>query len=103
MPPMEADIPATAPSHEPGYGNPAEFPAEPHSPGPGDTDHLHTPHGEGADRVDADWAPVSGPEDPLAGVVDAIERLTQLDPADAAAPGAAIADVLSRVLEEEER
>lgn len=39
----------------------------------------------------------------LESVTDAIERLSELDPADAAAPGAAIADVLSQALEEEER
>jgi hypothetical protein len=52
--------------------------------------------------VDTDWADPD-PEDVLADITDAIERLTQLDPADAAAPGAAIADILSRALEEEER
>jgi hypothetical protein len=39
----------------------------------------------------------------LESITDAIERLSELDPADAAAPGAAIADVLSQALEEEER
>ncbi|MGF1666925.1 MAG: hypothetical protein ACFCVC_11720 [Acidimicrobiia bacterium] len=56
----------------------------------------------GAEWGDTDWAD-PGPEDVLADITDAIERLTHLDPAEAAAPGTAIADILSRALEEEER
>ena len=39
----------------------------------------------------------------LADLPEQIERLADLDPAAAAEPGAAIADLLSRALEEEER
>lgn len=41
--------------------------------------------------------------DALAELPEQIERLAELDPAAAAEPGAAIADLLSRALEEEER
>lgn len=45
----------------------------------------------------------TGLVDPLADLTDRIEALEDLDPAAAAAPGAAIADLLSQALEEEER
>jgi hypothetical protein len=40
--------------------------------------------------------------EPLDNVRQAIEHLSDLDPAEAASPGAAIADILSRALEEED-
>jgi hypothetical protein len=69
---------------------------------PEPADRAETSPDDGAGWSEPDWADPD-PHDALADVTDAIERLTQLDPAEAAAPGAAIADILSRALEEEER
>ncbi len=113
MPRMEAERPDPT-SHTPTTHNEtAERPAPEGSQGPHDAvvEDTDAPQAEaetGAEWVDTDWAdpsPDAGldPDGPLADIADAIGRLTHLDPADAAAPGTAIADILSRALEEEER
>ena len=113
MPRMEAQRPDPT-SHTPTtHDETTESPAPEGSQGPHDAveEDTHTPqtdHETGAEWTDTEWADPSrdagpDPDSPLADITDAIERLTQLDPADAAAPGTAIADILSRALEEEER
>jgi hypothetical protein len=66
--------------------------------------HQETDTGKEGDTKEPDeaWF-VPEPEDPIAILAEEIDRLALLDPAEAAAPGAALADVLSRALEEEER
>lgn len=59
--------------------------------------HTYPDLGEEYEGADAGLA------DALADLPDQIEGLADLDPAAAAEPGAAIADLLSRALEEEER
>ena len=76
--------------------------SRPHTPPPASTE-PETPTDPAAAPADLPEDGSDGLAEALAELPDQIERLADLDPADAAAPGAAIADLLSRALEEEER